>query len=294
MDLLLLTHPLNFILMWVLAFGAGFFISRKFKLGWRLFWIGAATFILSQIGHIPFNWGLTQLFKNEILPAPPQAWQLPFNAVVLGLSAGLWEELTRYAVYRWWAKDARTWKKGLMMGAGHGGSEAAIVGFMVMLTFINMLALREMDLSTILTGEQLTLTQQQVSLYWGANWYEPLLGALERAFAIPAQIAFSILVLQVFTRRQGRWLWFAVLWHALIDAVAVYLSAKSGVYVTEAAIGLSALVNLYLIWRMRQPEPEAPAEAPTFVPPPLTAGELKLQPPAENPVNIEDTRFSNE
>lgn len=293
MDLLLLTHPLNFILMWVLAFGAGFFISRKFKLGWRLFWIGAATFILSQIGHIPFNWGLTQLFRRELLPNPPLAWQLPFNAVVLGLSAGLWEELTRYAVYRWWAKDARSWKKGLMMGAGHGGIEAAIVGFMVMLTFISMLALREMDLSTILTSEQLALTQQQVSRYWGANWYEPLLGALERAFAIPAQIAFSILVLQVFTRRQGRWLWIAVFWHALIDAGAVYLSAKTGVYVTEAAIGLSALINIYLIWRLRQPEPDEPEPDGQDMPPPLSADQLNLQPVDENPVNLDDSRFSN-
>ena len=41
--------------------------GRKYDTGWRLFWIGAATFILSQIGHIPFNAGLTQLFKNGIL-----------------------------------------------------------------------------------------------------------------------------------------------------------------------------------------------------------------------------------
>ena len=292
MDFLLLTHPLNFILMWVLAFGIGFFISRKFKLGWRLFWIGAATFILSQIGHIPFNAGLTQLFAQGILPAPPKAWQLPFNAVVLGLSAGLWEELTRYAVYRWWAKEARSWRKGLMLGAGHGGIEAVIVGFMVLLTLVNMLALREMDLSTSLTGEQLALTQQEVSRYWGAAWFEPLIGALERAFTIPAQIAFSILVLQVFTRKQSRWLWFAVLWHAVIDAGAVYLIAKFGVYVTEAAIGLSAVINIYLIWRLRQPEPEEPPEETALVPPPMTADQLDLQPVDENSVNLEDTRFS--
>lgn len=292
MDTLTITHALNFLLMFLLAFGMAALIARKYRTGWRLFWIGAATFVLSQIGHIPFNAGLTQLFKNGILPSPPAAWQLIFNAVVLGLSAGLWEELTRYAIYRWWAKDARSWRKGLMLGAGHGGIEAALIGFAVALTFINMLAARDLDLTTLYSGEQLRLAQQQVSTYWGAAWYEPLVGALERAFTIPAQITFSILVLQVFTRKQSRWLWLAVGWHALIDAGAVYLASTSGVWVTEAALGGIALINLFLIWRLRQPEPPEPAVDSAPVPPPLTAAELNLKPVDESSVNIDDSRFS--
>ncbi|HWQ84616.1 MAG TPA: YhfC family glutamic-type intramembrane protease [Anaerolineales bacterium] len=243
MDLLAFTHAFNFVLMFLLAFGVGALITYKYRLGWRLFWIGAATFILSQVGHIPFNAGLTQLFKSGILPTPPAEWQLPFNAVGLGLSAGLWEELTRYAVYRWWARDARSWRKGLLLGAGHGGIEAAFVGILVLLTFINMLAARNIDLTDFYTGEELVIAVQQVNTYWGSAWYEPLAGALERAFSIPAQIALSILVLQVFTRKQIRWLWAAIAWHAVIDAVAVYLSATYGVWVTEAAIGVTALLN---------------------------------------------------
>lgn len=292
MDILVLTHALNFLLMFLLAFGTAASIARKYDTGWRLFWIGAATFILSQIGHIPFNAGLTQLFRNGILPSPPAAWQLVFNAVVLGLSAGLWEELTRYTVYRRWAKEARSWRKGLMLGAGHGGIEAALIGAAVMLTFLNLLAARNLDLATIYSGEQLSLAQQQVSAYWGAAWYEPLAGALERSFTIPAQIAFSILVLQVFTRRQIRWLWIAVFWHALIDAGAVYLNGTYGVWVTEAALGGMALINLVLIWRLRQPEPVEMIVESAPVPPPLTAAELKLKPVEENLVNIDATRFS--
>ncbi len=292
MDILILTHALNFLLMFLLAFGTAAIIARKYDTGWRLFWIGAATFILSQIGHIPFNAGLTQLFKNGILPSPPAGWQLVFNAVVLGLSAGLWEELTRYAVFRWWAKDARSWRKGLMIGAGHGGIEAALIGAAVMLTFINLLAARNLDLATIYGGEQLSLAQQQVSAYWSAAWYEPLAGALERAFTIPTQIALSILVLQAFTRRQTRWLWIAVGWHALLDAGAVYLGKTYGVWVTEAALGGVALINIFLIWRLRQPEPVETVVESAPVPPPLTAAELKLKSAEENLVNIDDSRFS--
>jgi len=279
MNVLVITHALNFILMFVLAFGVGAFVSRKFQIGWRLFWIGAATFILSQVGHIPFNAGLTQLFRQGILPSPPEAWQLPFNAIVLGLSAGLWEELMRYAVYRWWAKDARSWRKGLMMGAGHGGIEAAIIGGLVMMGFINMLAARSMDLSSIYTGDQLAAAQAEITRYWNLAWYEPLVGALERA--------------QVFTRKQTRWLWAAVGWHALIDAGAVYLASTYGVWVTEAVLGGIALFNLWVIWRLRQPEPEEPEPDILDVPAPLTADQLSLKPVDENSVNLDDSRFSN-
>ncbi len=195
-------------------------------------------------------------------------------------------------VYRWWAKDARSWRKGLMMGAGHGGIEAAIVGGLVMVGFINMLAARSMDLSSIYSGDQLAAAQAEITRYWNLAWYEPLAGALERAFTIPAHIALSILVLQVFTRKQARWLWAAVGWHALINAGAVYLANTSGIWITEATLGAIALFNFWLIRRLRQPEPEEPEDDTGETPPPLTADQIDLQPLDENSVNIDESRFS--
>ena len=62
MDLLIITRLLNWLLMIGLPVGLGVYLTRRFRLGWRLWWIGAATFVLSQVGHIPFNWILTRLF----------------------------------------------------------------------------------------------------------------------------------------------------------------------------------------------------------------------------------------
>ncbi len=153
--ILVFTHLLNGLLMVAIPIGLGIFLSRRFKLGWRLWWIGGATFVLSQVGHIPFNVVVGQLFTSGALPTPPQQYTLLFQSLFLGLSAGFWEEGARFAAYRWWAKDARSWSRGLMMGAGHGGMEAIILGTLVLVTYIAMIAVRNMDLSRLVPAEQL-------------------------------------------------------------------------------------------------------------------------------------------
>jgi uncharacterized membrane protein YhfC len=262
--------------------GLAIFLTARWKLGARLWLIGAATFILSQVGHIPFN-ALAGLVLNrtELTKMTPEA-QLIFNAVFLGLSAGLFEELFRFGMFRWWAKDARSWRKGVLAGAGHGGAEAIILGAIVVYAFVQFAYLRNADLSKIVSADQLALAKQQVSGYWSMTWYNSLLGALERLFTIPTQIALAVLVLQTFTRKQWFWVWLAVLYHAALDAGAVWLSVHGGSLPTEVLAGAFALISLLLILLLHQPEP--PEEnlpppippAPVFVPKPLEATPDKL------------------
>ena len=253
--ILYITHPLNGLIMIALPIVIGIIISRKFKLGWRLWWIGAATFVLSQIGHIPFNAVVGLLMQRGILPTPSPANELLFSAVFLGLSAGLWEEGMRYAVYRWWAKDARSWSKALMMGDGHGGIEAILLGSIVLVNFVVLLSLRTTTFSGLLPADQIAAISQQSSAYWSVPWYDSMLGALERAFAIPVQICLSVIMLQCFVRKQTRWLFIAIAWHALVDAVSVYLIRTQGAYITELGVGLMAVISIVVIFALRQPEP---------------------------------------
>jgi uncharacterized membrane protein YhfC len=255
--ILYLTHPLNGLIMIALPIVIGIIIARKFNLGWRLWWIGAATFVLSQVGHIPFNAAVGLLMQRGILPTPSPANELLFSAVFLGLSAGFWEEGLRYAVYRWWAKDARSWSKALMLGDGHGGIEAILLGSLVLVNFIILVSLRTDSLSHLLPADQLAAISQQSSAYWSVAWYDSMLGALERAFAIPLQISLSVLMLQCFVRKQIRWFFIAVVWHALVDAVAVYMIRTQGAYLTEGVVGIMGLISIVVIFALRQPEPTA-------------------------------------
>ncbi len=287
-DTSFLAHLLNGLLMILLPIGLGIYLTRKLSLGWRLWWIGAGTFVLSQVGHIPFNYGLTALFRNGILPKPPETWTPYFNPVVLGLSAGLWEELARYAVYRWWAKDARWWGKGLLLGAGHGGIEAIILGGIVLGTFISMAAIRNTDLSNLVSPGQLKAAQQQVTVYWTSPWYLIMLGALERGWAIIFHLAASLLVLQVFIRRQIGWLWLAVGWHAFLDAIAVYTSRLWSPVMVEIIIGVLASVSLWIIFSLRRPEPIVEE---VIIPSPVPGNLQPLVNLEDTEENIEQTRY---
>lgn len=286
------TYPLSAILIFILGIGLGFFLTVKYSLGWRLFWIGAAVFIISQLFHIPFNFLLDTLFRRGFLPTPPENYRLIFNVVLLGLSAGLFEELFRYGGLRWWAKDARSWTKGLLFGSGWGGIEAILVGGLILINYIYLIFLRAQDLSTLVSPEQLTFVQEGINAYWSLAWYDSMLGAVERLLTLPIQIALTILVLQVFTRGQSRWLWIAIGWHALVDAVAVYSFRLLGAYATEGILAIFTLLSIGIIFSLRSEEPLEPIEE-LNGDGQIALGKIELTPIEENLENIEGTRYSD-
>lgn len=276
MNILLLTYPLSGVLMIGMPIALAIYLTRRFKYSWRLVGIGAATFIASQVGHIPFNALLNSLFAADRLPTPPEPVRLVFFSILWGLSAGLWEELARYGAYRWLAKEARSWGRGLLLGTGHGGAEAVLLGLTVLANFVVLASLRGQDASSLLAGEQATpeliaQAQAQIGAYWSLPWSMSLLGAVERFFTIPFHLACSLLVMQVFTRKQTRWLWLSVGWHTAGNAAALFLisgpwsSQPWGFYAVEGVIGLFALASLGILFALRQPEP-TPEKMPESAP----------------------------
>jgi uncharacterized membrane protein YhfC len=294
MDTLFITHILNALLMIGLPLLLAIFLKRRYKHSWVLFFSGVVGFIVSQVGHIPFNYLLTLLFQRNVLPAPPQEYQLIFNAIVLGLSAGLWEELVRYGTLRWWiGKNVRTWSQALFFGNGWGGIEAIIMGSLALLAFFQLLAMRNIDLSGLIPAAQLELVRQQIESYWTMPWYTSLMGAYERAWTLIIQISFTVLVLQAFTRGKIIWVWLAVAWHALIDALAVYIAGTSGFEAAEVAVTIAGLISLGFIFALRQPEAiEAPSQ-PLEPLPVQDASILAAQPePAIIADKLDDTRYN--
>ena len=243
---------INFLLMIILPMLLGRWISAKRHVGWGLFGIGAVTFILSQLGHLPFNWLILQQL-NWI--DRENVTQL---ALFIGLSAGLFEETARYLTYRFWARDARTWGKGLMLGAGHGGIEAILVGVIGLINFTVLLGLKNGYFAGILASvpdDQLYLVDEQIATFFGTPASMALLGATERIFALMFHLSASLLVMQVFVRQQIRWLGFAIVWHALFNAFAVYAISVWDAVATEIGLGLLAFVSLGLLFWLHNPEP---------------------------------------
>jgi len=139
-------------------------LRRRFRVSWLLFGVGSLTFIGSQVVHLPLNSLLT---KIGILPSSTDtAWLIAQTAIVLGLTAGICEELARFVGYTI-LKKARRAEDGLMLGIGHGGIEAMIlVGILSAGSFAQLFFLRSVDLQTLnLAQDQLLQVQKALDAF---------------------------------------------------------------------------------------------------------------------------------
>jgi uncharacterized membrane protein YhfC len=246
-------RALNALVMIALPLSLGVFLVKRFQTSWRIFVIGAITFVAAQIFHLPFNgWVLSPLVTRLGLMEVRSGLPLLMFALVFGLSAGLFEEIARYVVYRLWLRDVRSWRGAMMFGAGHGGIEAILLGGLAAYGLLQAIAYRGVDLSSIVPPEQLSQAEAQLTMYWSLPWHLVLLGALERLFAICFHLSASVLVLQALIRRSSMWLGFAILWHTLLDAVALFGIESWGPYVTEGLIGLLAGASVAIILAFRK------------------------------------------
>jgi uncharacterized membrane protein YhfC len=228
------------------------------------------TFVVSQIGHIPFNGLILQ--RWQLVPTDTAVFtNLLIYALFLGLSAGIFEEGARYLTYRFWAKDARSWGKGLMLGAGHGGIEAILLGLTGIINVGALVLIRQGMFVDAIPPDQMPLVQEQITAVFSTPLPAIMLGAMERLFALCAHLAMSLLVMQVFVRGQLRWLLASILWHTLLNASAVIAVTTWNAYVTEAIIGLFALLSIGIIFWLRTPEPVEPELEPLPEMKPLAA-----------------------
>lgn len=281
-----------------LPLALGVYLVRKLKAGWRLWLVGAATFVGSQVLHIPFNLAVLNPtmarlgFGAEARPGPA----LAAAALLLGLSAGVFEEGARWIAYRFFLRRARSWGEGVTFGAGHGGAEALLAGVGALAALVQLMALRGQDLAEVVPAAQLAAAQQQFDLYWSMPGWSFFFAAVERASALGVQMTLAVMVLQAFRRRRG-WLWFvaAIGWHAAVDAAAVFAGVTTGVYagstrgivVTEVLIGVMAAASLVMLFRMR--EPESPATLPPV--PSAHTGPVAAAPTTSD--RLRESRYAN-
>jgi uncharacterized membrane protein YhfC len=249
--MLLAASSLSVLIMLVVPIVLVLYLTRRFNLSWKLALAGALTFIASQVLHIPVVYGLTALFTNGVFSIPA-AWSTVFNAIVLGLLAGIFEETARWILFKFSLKNARTWAEGVLVGAGHGGVESFLLGLLAILTIVNMVVMKNADLAALgIPAEQIELIRQQVDAFWASPFYVGFLGGLERIFAICLHLSLSVMVLYSVAYRKPVWFWLALLWHAIVDAVAVYFLPIVGAVAVEGIISIMAIVSLTILFTLR-------------------------------------------
>ncbi len=228
---------------------------RWLRVGWRYFWFGALIFLLFQVvTRIPAV-TVAQVVLAKQLAASRTLRDI--GLAILVVTAALFEEIGRYIGYRWlMGREEKTWSKAVMYGLGHGGLESfLLVGLGGLYSLVELAALSAVGISGLPPAQRQAAAAQLHAIAIQPAWL-PLLGGWERLWTIPIQVAFSVLVLQVFRRRNIGWLGLAILAHMLVDGVAVALSqllgSSTGVsLLTEGIVAIFGLLAVWIIWLLR-------------------------------------------
>ncbi|CAA7602690.1 Putative membrane peptidase family (DUF2324) [Acididesulfobacillus acetoxydans] len=205
---------------------------KKYKANWRALFLGAAAFTVAQpLLRLPL---LKWLGYKAWFVLFSQSNTLLFLAL-LGLSAGIFEELSRFIALRFFLKKRLTWANGVVFGLGHGGAEALLL---VGLNYVGLLY-------NFMSGRPINFLGQTPP-------YLFLVAGLERVMAISAHIGMTMLVLYAVKTKKLRYLFYAILFHALIDSpVVVLLSQRGQVWASEGYVAVFAAFALWLTVRFR-------------------------------------------
>ena len=231
-----------------LAVALAFCVRRRYP-SWKPYRWGALCFILSQVFHIPFN----ALVLNPCFVAlgwnmsEERGLPLLLMSLALGLSAGVFEETSRWFLYRTKFCNDQSYELALLMGAGHGGCEAILAGWFALMTLVGMAYLRAHP-EALPSDDQAETVKKVLTDYWAASAFVVLLAPVERIFAMTFHLSASVLVWQSFAQNSAWYFVAAVAFHAALDTTAVYLLISKGIIAVELVLLLTAFpLSLYIL-----------------------------------------------
>jgi uncharacterized membrane protein YhfC len=214
----------------------GVAIWKRLNVGWRAYAVGCCMFTLSMI-RLPLNQFSSMMIAMST--SGTMAWLL--LRAFPSFTAGLFEEVSRFAAFRLLVKDLR-WAEGVMYGAGHGGIESILlIGLTVLTTAIT------------LAFSPASLPPEQLQMIATLPWHFPLIGLYERLMAIVIQIGLSVMVLQCYIQKKNMYLMLAITIHFAID-FAVLALVQYGVFWAELVATLFAAVMYLYLMRERHLE----------------------------------------
>jgi uncharacterized membrane protein YhfC len=171
---------------------------------------------------------------------------------VSSLTAGLFEELGRWAGYRWLVKGERSFRVGVMFGLGHGGIEAMLL---VGLSLAGSLVLYVLFAAGHAPSMSADAHDKLVTAMSALRAQDLAASIAERVMAMTVQVALSLVVLEAIVRASKAWLVAAVATHFAVDFFSVsgaVLLKSHGALVMELAVVPSFLAAIAIIAVARQ------------------------------------------
>ena len=215
---------------------------KKFKVSWAIFFIGMALFIVSLI-RIPLNSYAAGLFRYYFMGTNLLLISILFPSFTAALFEEGFRSLGIGLIIR-----GKSYEKGLMYGAGHGGGGESMlfVGVSLLANFLIYKLFPSMPGADILKSQ-----------FESVSWFIPLVGAGERILTIIVQIAFSVLIMHAFLYKKYYFIVYAFMAHIFIDFAAVYINLKYGILWAEISIFVFAAIAFAVILLLKPKKTKA-------------------------------------
>jgi len=248
-DASILFISLSLIIQFLFPIALVIYFYRKYKISIGAVFIGALVFLVFQIS--------TRMPLLNILQRTPWFLNISSNsrfllAFLLAFSAGLFEEGGRYLGFKYALKSKLEWKNGIAFGIGHGGLESMYIGLANFNNLIISLMINaetfDSIIAPLLPAETAQSIKEQLTSIAPTTF---LAGGVERMSAIFIQIGLSMIVLYAVKNKKVIYLIWAIAIHTIIDLPALFMVKYLGIWGSEIAIAILAVISAILTFRSK-------------------------------------------
>jgi len=212
------------------------------------------TVFIGSLGFFIFAMVLESLLHSLVITTKIIKMNtIPF-AIYGALAAGVFEEVGRFVMFKFFLKKNREWKDGLGYGLGHAGIETLLVGALSYLNVVVMsVAINSGKINDLLKNQSADVIETTKNSLVNATLLSTSMGIFERVFAFVIQIALTFIVLYAIRERKNIYLLVAILIHALVDFAAALYQIKliTNLYAIEGIVSIFAIIAFIFILKSK-------------------------------------------
>lgn len=231
-----------------LPIGVAVWFNKKHHVPWRYFSYGALAYFLAQAIVSLLLTGFLRLVGNGTLSLTEQTLYV-LQIVISVLLTVVIGVLVRWLGMKYINEDLKTLRAAYGVGIGFGGIESImLVGIHLLATFIPMIRNVNIDPQTTTLDPEFVM---QIEELWKVEPFVPLAGALERVAAFVMHIAVTILIYQIFKRKNKIWLAAAIGLELLVTGVIIGFAEAGLSYGWVTAVSILFMgVNLLILYKL--------------------------------------------
>lgn len=177
------------------------FLTRRLQVSWRFVGLGSLTWLTALPFIILVPLGASIMFGKGDAARMQLVW-----GTALAFAAGIAEETSRYFYYRRSAtlRDPANLRAAIVAGAGHGGTEALVLGIQYVLAPLAFLLFAAQSLPAYMQDSNAVASFA-------------LIGGISRIMFIVAHIGFTLLVWRAVSQQKPLFYLVSVILHIVID-----------------------------------------------------------------------------